>query len=176
MEVTTCDHVQVHGRPRQAPHDRLRISHRPGTRRPAHHGIHKTRRVLPRLHGPSPLRGRHMFPSTSSLSAALSSSASASRRFSFAFSTSNSRSRLPRRPHAAVFRLPAVDRVLRNAMTAGQIRHRGTGLVLLQNGNDLFFGVALALHTGTTLGQNYREIPQTTCLELGGRVNVCKLG
>ena len=44
--------------------------------------------------GLAPLRGRHHFPSTSSLSAALSSSASARRRFSFAFSCSSARSRL----------------------------------------------------------------------------------
>jgi hypothetical protein len=46
------------------------------------------------FHGPTSLHGRHHFPSTNSLSAALSSSASPNRRLSLAFSASSSRSRL----------------------------------------------------------------------------------
>jgi hypothetical protein len=70
--------------------------------------------------------------------------------------------------HAAEFALPAVDRVLADAMSARQVPNPGAGCVLLQDGNDLLVGVLLALHFGTSLGQNYREIPHPAWLELWG--------
>ena len=40
--------------------------------------------------------------------------------------------------------------------------------MFLEDRNDPFFGVSLALHLGTFLGQNYREIPQEGWLDLRG--------
>ncbi len=53
-------------------------------------------------------------------------------------------------------------------MPTRQVRCRGNSLVLLQNRNDLLFGVLLAFHLGTSLGQNYRKIPHPTGLALRG--------
>ena len=45
--------------------------------------------------------------------------------------------------HAAVLGLPAVNAVFRNPMSPRLISRRGAGLVLLQDRNDLLFGIAL---------------------------------
>jgi hypothetical protein len=37
-------------------------------------------------------------------------------------------------------------------MATGKIRNRGARLVFLQDRNNLFFGIALAIHIGTFLG------------------------
>jgi hypothetical protein len=55
-----------------------------------------------------------------------------------------------------------------HSVTPGQVRHRRPGLVFLQDRDDLFFRIALALHFGTSLGQDYREIPHLTWLGLRG--------
>ncbi len=64
-------------------------------------------------------------------------------------------------------------RVLEHAKKIGNIRYRGSCLVLFQDANDLFFGISLALHFETSLGQNYREIPHTGWLELRGYGQRC---
>ena len=61
-----------------------------------------------------------------------------------------------------------MNRVLGNAVTVGNIGDRGTGFMLFQDRDNLFFGIALALHAETSLGQNYREIPLPPWLGLRG--------
>ena len=48
------------------------------------------------------------------------------------------------------------------------IDHIRQPLVLLQDRNELLFGITLALHFGTSLGQNYREIPHSRWPDLRG--------
>ena len=60
-----------------------------------------------------------------------------------------------RHVHAAVFSLPFVDAGIADAVLAAQLRHRRPGRVLLQDGNDLFFGKTATLHALVLkLGQN----------------------
>src|SRR5439155_24205143 len=69
-----------------------------------------------------------------------------------------------RHVHAAELRLPSINRRLGHPVAARQIGHRCTRLVLLQNRNDLLFLVTLALHLGTSLGSNDKEIPHRAWL------------
>jgi hypothetical protein len=47
-------------------------------------------------------------------------------------------------------------------MLTGKVGPLRTIVMRLQNGNNLYFGKSLLLHIGTSLGQNYREIPHST--------------
>jgi hypothetical protein len=70
--------------------------------------------------------------------------------------------------HATELRLPAMHRVLSYTVPPRQVAYGRARLVLLQNRNDLPFSVALALHLGTSLGSNYKEIPHRAWLGLRG--------
>ena len=56
------------------------------------------------------------------------------------------------RRHASVLGLPAVDRLLGDAMLAGQVGRRGAGLALVEDRDGLFFRVSLAFHAMSSLG------------------------
>ncbi len=70
--------------------------------------------------------------------------------------------------HAAIFGLPAVQRVLGHAVLADQVDHCSATFMLPEHRDDLFFGVALALHIGTFHRSKYREIPHHAWFDLQG--------
>lgn len=70
--------------------------------------------------------------------------------------------------HAAVLGLPAINRVLDNAIPARQLADRLAGLVLLEDRNNLLVRIPLPLHRGTSLGSTYKEIPHPKRLGLRG--------
>ncbi len=70
--------------------------------------------------------------------------------------------------HAAVLEFPMVDRYFHHAVAAGKRRHRGIGLMLLQDRNNLLFAVTLAPHMATSSRSTYQEIPHPAWIGLRG--------
>jgi len=60
--------------------------------------------------------------------------------------------------HAAVFSAPLVERGRTDAVGPAQLRHRGAGLSLFENGQDLTVGKSRFLQ-GNLLGVDYEKIP-----------------
>jgi hypothetical protein len=71
--------------------------------------------------------------------------------------------------HATILRFPAIETLLRNTMLAYQIGGLGTGLIRLDNADNLFFGVTLALHVETSLLSMLWEISNLSWLPWRGK-------